>query len=94
MKTQVINARLSIDEKETHYYISAAEDDVVYMDTTILKDYNKALKQGWKLVCQYVAKDGSIVGGKLTAPRRCLSLRNVKAKELSEKQKMNLIKDE
>ena len=90
MKQQILKSQLSTDERETILSISHSEDNVVYMDTTILKDYNKAVKQGWEVVEQYVYEDGSIAGGYLKAPRRCLSIRNTKERELSDKQKENL----
>lgn len=90
MKTQVLKSQLSTEERETILNISYADDDVVYMDTTILKDYNKAVKQGWELIGQYVYEDGTVAGGQFKAPRRCLSLRNIKERELSDKQKENL----
>lgn len=90
MKTQIFNSRLSSEEKETFFNISYNEDEVVYMDTTILKDYNRALKQGWELIEQFKYSDGTVVGGKFVAPRRCLSMRNVKKKKLSDKQINNL----
>ena len=92
MKTQLIKSQLSADERETIFNISYAEDDIVYMDTTILKDYNKAVKQGWELVEQYVYEDGSVCGGQFKAPRRCLSIHNIKKRELSDKQIANLEK--
>lgn len=94
METQIIYGRLSADERETNYHIAADNDDVVVMDTTILKDFHKALKQGWTLTKKYVYSDGSEAGGVLTAPRRCLSIRNTKEKVLSEKQLQNLKKQD
>lgn len=92
MKTQIIRSQLSVDERETLFNISYAEDDIVYMDTTILKDYNRAIKQGWELLEQYVYEDGSVCGGHFKAPRRCISIRNTKEREISEKQMENLKK--
>lgn len=92
MKKQIIKSQLTPDERETLFNILYAEDDVVYMDTTILKDYNRAIKQGWELLAQYVYEDGSVAGGQFKAPRRCLSIRNTKERELSEQQIANLEK--
>ena len=92
MKTQIIKTRLSTDERETHYMIAANNDDVVIMETTIMKDFHRAQKQGWMLIEQYQHIDGDIIGGVFEAPRRCLSVRNTKEKELSEKQLANLEK--
>ena len=92
MVTQVIKTQLSKEERETHYLIENINDDEVEMDTTILKDYNRAVKQGWTMTKQYVYEDGSIVGGVFVAPRRCLSVRSTKERVLSDKQKENLEK--
>jgi hypothetical protein len=92
MKIQILKTRLSTDEKETHYLINANNDDVVIMETTIMKDFNRAKKQGWNLVELYKYEDGDIAGGVFEAPRRCLSIRNTKEKELSERQLENLEK--
>lgn len=92
MKQQIVRSRLSATERESLFLISADEDDVVLLDTTILKDYNLAKKRGWKLIEEYVYEDGTVAGGKFTAPRRALSMRGVQAKQLSEKQKQNLLK--
>jgi hypothetical protein len=92
MITQVINTQLSKEERETHYLIENSNDNEVEMDTTILKDYNRAVKQGWTMVKQYVYEDGSVAGGVFTAPRRCLSVRSTKERVMSEKQKKNIEK--
>lgn len=92
METSILRSRLSTDERETIITISYAEDEVVQMYTTIPKDYNKALKQGWTLVTQYVYEDGAVAGGVFQAPRRCLSIRSVREREVSEKQRENLEK--
>ena len=85
-------AKLSIEERETHYWIDAANDDTVVMETTILKDFNKAKKQGWTQTAQYLYEDDSVAGGCFKAPRRCLSIRNTTKREMSEEQKDNLQK--
>ena len=92
MKQQILRSKLSAAERESLFLISAEDDDVVLLDTTILKDYNRAKKRGWELTEEYVYEDGTVVGGKFTAPRRALSIRGVQAKQLSEKQKQNLEK--
>ena len=90
MKTQIFNSKLSIEERETFFHISYDDDKTVYMDTTILKDYNRALKQGWELIEQFKYGDGSVLGGRFIAPRRCLTMRNVKKKKLNNNQMNNL----
>ena len=92
MITQVINTQLSKEERETHYLIENVNDNEVEMDTTILKDYNRAVKQGWTMVKQYVYEDGTVAGGVFIAPRRCLSVRSTKERVMSERQKQNIEK--
>lgn len=90
METFILRSKLTTDERETIITISYAEDEVVQMYTTIPKDYNKALKQGWELVTQYVYEDGTTAGGVFQAPRRCISIRSVKERGVSDKQRENL----
>ena len=88
-----ITAKLTSEEKETllHYdYI----DKVWLMDTTIMKFYTKAKKQGWKQLKEYVYDDGSICGGVFEAPERAVTIRNIDAKQMSDKQMCNLLQDE
>lgn len=92
MITEIIKSQLSKEERETHYVIENINDDEVYMDTTILKDYNRAVKQGWNMQKQYVYENGDVAGGVFTAPRRCLSIRSTKERVMSEKQKQNIEK--
>ena len=92
MVTEILKSQLSKDERETHYLIENINDNEVYMDTTILKDYNRAVKQGWAMQKQYVYENGDVAGGVFIAPRRCLSIRSTKERVMSEKQKENFEK--
>ena len=92
MVIEVIKSQLSKEERETHYIIENVNDDEVYLDTTILKDYNRAVKQGWVMQKQYVYENGDVAGGVFTAPRRCLSIRSTKERVMSDKQKQNIEK--
>lgn len=47
------------------------------VDTTIPKHYNRFLRQGWKLVREYVYDSGEIVGGFFEAPERAITVRSV-----------------
>lgn len=47
------------------------------VDTTIPKHYNRFLRQGWKLVREYVYDNGEIVGGSFEAPERAITVRSV-----------------
>lgn len=47
------------------------------VDTTIPKHYNRFLRQGWKLVGEYVYDNGEIIGGSFEAPERAITVRSV-----------------
>lgn len=95
MKETIIRTRLTNAEKETILHISF-EDGKWYMDSTIPRDFNKALKQGWEAETVFKYEDGTVAGMILSAPRRAItvgkkemtkrvvsesSLRNLQAKE-------------
>ena len=93
MNKIVVHSRLSAEEKETilHYDIT---DRVWTMDSTIPRHFNKALKQKWTPITEYVYEDGSICGMVLTAPERSVTIRNTDKKKMSEKQMKNLLSDD
>ena len=92
MKTYTLTSRLSVGERETHFWIDGANDDMVVMDTTIPKDFNKAKKQGWTQIAEYLYSDGSVCGGCFEAPRRCISIRGMSKRVMTEEQLENLAK--
>lgn len=84
--------RLTSQEKETvmrYDYV----DKVWIMDSTISTHYNKALRQGWTPLTEYVYEDGTVYGYKLEAPGRAVTIRSVEKKQVSEKQMENLTKN-
>ena len=88
-----VTTRLSMEEKETiltYDYV----DKIWTMDSTVSKHFNKALKQGWTPVKQYVYEDGAVCGMILTAPDRAVTIRNTTKKTMSESQLNNLFGDE
>ena len=89
METIKVTSRLTADEHETLLNYDNVEK-VWVMDSTVSKHFNKALKQGWKPIRQYVYDDGSICGMVLTASERSITIRNVEKKQMSEKQMNNL----
>lgn len=89
----VVRGRLSAEEKETVLRYDII-DKVWIMDSTIPKHYNKALKQKWKPITEYVYEDGTVCGMALTAPERSITIRNTDKKKMSEKQMNNLHSDE
>ena len=92
MRIYNLTSRLSVDERETHFWIDGTNDNKVVMDTTIMKDFNKAKKQGWTQIAEYVYSDGSVCGGCFEAPRRAISIRGVTKRAMTEKQLENLAK--
>lgn len=86
-----IHTKLGVDEKETTLNYDSVNKEWI-MDSTVYKHYNKALKQGWKLIRQYVYDDGTVCGMVLTAPDRAVTIRNTVKKQVSEKQMINLHK--
>ena len=93
MQIVTMKNRPTLEEKETllHYdYI----DKIWTIDTTIMKHYNKAKKQGWEQTHEYMCDDGVICGGVFTAPERAITIRNVEVKQMSEQQLVNLLQDD
>lgn len=89
METIKVTNRLINEEKETtlaYDYI----DKMWVMDSTIPKHFNKAIKQGWHPIRQYIYEDGTICGMTLTASERAITIRNTSKKQMSEKQLENL----
>lgn len=70
---QIITSRLSQHERETHIFI---EGDVAIMDSTIPRDFHKALKQNWEPISVTKYEDGTVCGMMLKAPRKAVSIRN------------------
>ena len=89
METIKVINRLTNEEKETTLVYDYM-DKVWEMYSTIPKHFNKAIKQGWHPITQYVYEDGTVCGMTLTASERAITIRNVEAKQMSEKQMGNL----
>jgi hypothetical protein len=58
---------------ETLIRISSDETEWI-MDSTIRKDFNRALKRGWVQQAVYMYDDGTIAGMVLKAPRAAISI--------------------
>lgn len=81
------NTKLSREEQETHIYLDALSDRAV-IDTTVPKDYNKALRRGWKPAVRYLASDGTVIGYSFTVPRSLISFRSPRDLSPEEKEKI------
>jgi hypothetical protein len=93
MQTVVIKERLSLEEKETLLLYDAVDKKWI-IDTTVVKHYNKAKRQGWKQIKEFVYEDGIVCGGVFEAADRAITIRNVDAKQMSDKQMENLLQDD
>lgn len=89
MKIIQIKTKLSIEEKECLLCFDAVDKKWI-MDTTVLKYYNKAVKQGWTQLKEYVYDDGTVCGGVFEAPDYAVTIRSIVKKQMSDRQMMNL----
>ena len=90
MKIIKTNSRLSAEEKETVLLFDYATKKW-HMDTTVMKHYNKAKKQGWTQVAEYIYEDGTVYGGAFEAPDKAITIRDPNKKRvMSELQMGNL----
>lgn len=93
METIMITGRLSTSERET-VLVYDSVDKMWHMDTTVLKHYNKAKRQGWTQTVEYVYEDGVTCGGSFVAPERSITIRNTEKKQMSDSQMHNLSADD
>lgn len=93
MNTIRINSRLTLEEKET-ILVYDSVNKTWTMDTTVPKHMNKAKKQGWMQLTEYVYDDGTACGGVFEASARAITIRNAEKKQMSEKQMGNLVADD
>ena len=84
-----IKERLGLEERECLLNFDAVDKKWI-MDTTVMKLYNKAVKQGWTQIKKYIYGDGTVCGGVFIAPDYSVTIRSVVKKQLSDKQMMNL----
>ena len=89
MKIVKFEERLIKEEKEVIFLLDEVSK-TWNLDTTILKYYNKAKKQGWKQLVEYVYDDGTVCGGVFEAPDYAVTIRSAVKKQMSEKQMQNL----
>jgi hypothetical protein len=89
MRKICIGVRLTLEEKETMLQYDAS-DKKWTIDTTVLRHYNKAKRQGWTQLVEYVYDDGSVCGGVFEAPDYAVTIRSTTKKQMSDKQMLNL----
>lgn len=90
MKIIKLTTRLTAEEKETTLNYDYL-DKTWIMDSTVQKHFNKALRQGWTPLVRFEYEDGTVAGYTLEAPDRAVTIRNVVAKKMTEKQLGHLI---
>lgn len=88
-----LTGRLMLEEKEVLLSYDSV-DKTWTMDTTVMKYYNKAKKQNWIQIKEYVYEDGTICGGVFKAPFYAITIRSTEKKKMSDKQMENLASDE
>ena len=93
MEIRKIKTRITSEEKEVHLLYDYI-DKIWVMDTTVMKFYNKAKKQGWNQLTEYVYEDGSVCGGAFEAPDYAITIRSTTKKQMSDKQMNNLVGDD
>ena len=90
---------MDIIKVTTRLYTEERESVLVYdnikkvwcMDTTLPKHLNKAKKQEWSQIAEYVYEDGTVCGGAFEVPEKAVTFRNPNKKRvMSEKQMQNL----
>jgi gentisate 1,2-dioxygenase len=93
MEITKMTTRLSAEERETVLVYDNVDKKWV-MDTTVPKHANKAKKQGWKQIAEFVYEDGTVCGGAFEAPARAITIRNAEKKQMTESQTGNLFGDD
>ena len=92
METVKVNAKLSVEERET-VIVYDNIDKKWHVDTTIPKHVNKFKKQGWEHIAEYIYEDGTVCGGAFEGSERAITIRDPNKKRvMSEKQMNNLHK--
>ena len=76
-----VSSRLTNEEKETIVTYDNI-DKVWRMESTITKHFNKALRQEWTPITQYVYEDGVVCGMVLEAPAHTITIRNPNKKRV------------
>ena len=91
MQRIVFNTQLTKEEKEVHINYDCI-DKKWKLDTTLIKYYNRAKKQGWTQTAVYVYTDGSILGGVFEAPEHAITIRKSEKRQVKDQCINNLKK--
>ncbi len=90
MKTFIRTTRIIPEERETHLNFDYI-DKVWYMESSIPRHINKALKSGWTPIEQHTYEDGTICSMKFIAAERGITIKTPKKRELSDEHKAKLL---
>lgn len=93
MNVVKVNGKISNDEKEVVLLFDYMLKQWI-MDTTVMKFYNKAKKQGWTQLTEYINSDNIVCGGVFIAPAHAVTIRSSEKRKMTEKQMSNLSLDE
>lgn len=85
----IMSDKLSKYERETHINIDEV-DNMWIAESSIQKDINKFKRNGWTIKSETYYGDGKLCSVIFTAPRNCISIRNVNKikRKLSEEEKV------
>ncbi len=83
--------KLTREEWETHISIDAIEETAV-VDTSIPKDITKLKKCGWEVLRENKYPDDTICNVIFKAPRKAITIRDIKTLERSEAQKQQTLR--
>jgi hypothetical protein len=86
---KITGNKLTNEERELYLYLDPIER-VWTLDAFLPKYFNKAIKQGWTPIREYIYEDGTICGMSFKAPERCITFRNIDKRKVSENQLKNL----
>lgn len=83
--------KLTREEWETHISIDAIEEFAI-VDTSIPKDITKLKKCGWEVLQENKYPDGTVCNVIFKAPRRAITIQDIKTLERSEAQKQQTLR--
>lgn len=83
--------KLTREEQETHISIDVIEE-IAIVDTSIPKDITKLKKCGWEVLQENKYPDSTICNVIFKAPRKAITIRDIKTLERSEAQKQQTLR--
>lgn len=90
MKTIKNDIKLTAEERETHLNFDYI-NKIWYMDSSITRHFNKAVRAGWEPIAQYIDKDGIVYRMQLRAPERGITIKTPEKRNVSAEHLQKLI---